>query len=72
MAKTVIDLDDDALEQARAALGTRTKRDTVNQALLSVARDERRRRAWAAELDLVRSGAYDDLLDPEIMRGAWQ
>lgn len=72
MAKTLIDLDDDALEQARAALGTRTKRDTVNQALLSVARDERRRRAWAAEMDLVKDGAYDDLLDPEIMRGAWQ
>lgn len=68
----MIDLDDDALEQARAALGTRTKRDTVNQALLRVARDERRRRAWVAEMDLVKSGAYDDLLDREIMRGAWQ
>lgn len=36
MAKTLIDIDDDLLEAARAALGTSTKKDTVNSALRSV------------------------------------
>ena len=37
MAKHLIDLDEDALAAARAALGTATMRDTVNQALRAVA-----------------------------------
>lgn len=33
MAKHLVDLDEDALSAAKAELGTRTLRDTVNQAL---------------------------------------
>lgn len=33
MTKRLIDVDDDALDAARARLGTRTIKDTVNQAL---------------------------------------
>lgn len=45
MTKRLIDVDDDALAAARAKLGTRTIKDTVNEALRSAARDRR------AELD---------------------
>jgi Arc/MetJ family transcription regulator len=38
MTKRLIDVDDDALEAARAELGTRTIKDTVNEALRRVAR----------------------------------
>ncbi|MGQ0465770.1 MAG: type II toxin-antitoxin system VapB family antitoxin [Sporichthyaceae bacterium] len=37
MARTVIDIDDDALVRAAAILGTTTKVDTVNQALRAIA-----------------------------------
>ncbi|MEV5499784.1 type II toxin-antitoxin system VapB family antitoxin [Nonomuraea fuscirosea] len=45
MAKTVIDLDDEALAEAARLLGTATKKDTVNTALREVV--ERRGRAEA-------------------------
>ena len=38
MTKRLIDVDDDALEAARAELGTRTIKDTVNEALRRAAR----------------------------------
>lgn len=41
--KHLVDLDEDALAGARLALGTRTIKDTVNQALRTAARDGRRR-----------------------------
>lgn len=34
MAKHLVDIDEDALSAARAELGTRTIRDTVNEALV--------------------------------------
>jgi Arc/MetJ family transcription regulator len=37
MATTVIDIDDEALEQARLYYGTATKKDTVNRALRDAA-----------------------------------
>lgn len=37
MAKHLVDIDEDALSAARAELGTRTIRDTVNQALARAA-----------------------------------
>lgn len=37
MTRTLIDVDDDALAQAAAVLGTSTKVDTVNEALRAVA-----------------------------------
>lgn len=47
MAKHLIQIDEDALDAARAELGTRTIRDTVNEALRRVAapRDGRVRKA---------------------------
>jgi len=37
MTKRLVDLDDDALAAARARLGTKTIKDTVNQALREAA-----------------------------------
>lgn len=42
MAKTVIDLDTEALQEAAEVLGTRTKVDTVNTALREIANRARR------------------------------
>jgi len=49
MSKTLIDLDDDLLDEATTALGTTTKRDTVNGALRKVVDESRARRAEALE-----------------------
>lgn len=67
MTKTLIDLDDVALGLAQQALGTATKRDTVNSALLEVAALAARRR------DLVWLCAEDhaDLLEPATMSKLW-
>ena len=43
MTTTQINLDDDALAEAAAVLGTRTKVDTVNTALRAVVAQERQR-----------------------------
>ncbi|WP_406191401.1 MULTISPECIES: type II toxin-antitoxin system VapB family antitoxin [unclassified Streptomyces] len=42
MSRTVIDLDDDALEAAAKELGTTTKHDTINTALREVTARYRR------------------------------
>lgn len=65
MARTVIDIDEDALKQAAAELGTTTKVDTVNAALREVA--NRRLR-----LELLSTIKNLDLGDDEVMRGAWR
>jgi Arc/MetJ family transcription regulator len=39
MTKRLVDIDDDALAQARARLGTETIKDTVNEALRRAAAD---------------------------------
>ena len=41
MTKRLIDVDDDALDAARAALGTRTIKDTANESLRRAARQRR-------------------------------
>jgi len=68
MTKTLIDVDDALLAKAAAALGTSTKKDTVNQALARVAR------IAAAEdlIEFARDGGLDNLQDPEVMKGAWR
>ncbi|NUS93322.1 MAG: type II toxin-antitoxin system VapB family antitoxin [Nocardia sp.] len=43
MARTVIDLDDELLTEVSKALGTRTKKETVNAALRDVLETRRRR-----------------------------
>jgi len=66
--KTVIDLDDEALELAAKELGTTTKKDTVNAALEFVA--SRRHRIEQLLDDPYAFGVGPDITDPEIMRTA--
>jgi Arc/MetJ family transcription regulator len=68
MAKTLIDIDEEALASARDALHTETKKDTVNAALREVASLAARRR----DLNRLTNGALPDLEDAEIMRDAWR
>jgi Arc/MetJ family transcription regulator len=49
MAKTLIDLDEDLLQEAMVALGTSTKKDTVHAALSRVVEESRARRGAALE-----------------------
>lgn len=53
--RTTVDVDLDAFERARAVLGTRGYKDTVNEALKAVDRGAQLRRA----ADLVRAGELD-------------
>ena len=66
MAKTLLDLDENLLAEAAAALGTATKKDTVTLALQKVSENARARRATALE-DLLATadvGGFDyDRLD---------
>jgi len=66
--KTVIDIDDEALELAARELGTSTKKDTVNAALAFVA--SRRRRIDELLGDPIALGVGPDIGDDEIMRQA--
>ena len=54
------DLDQDLLARAARVLGTKTKKDTVNEALRRVVQQEARRR----HVDELASGALPDLGDP--------
>ena len=68
MSTTQIDLDQALLAKAAAVLGTRTKKDTVNEALRRVVHDEIRRH----HVDELAGGALPDLADPEVMASAWR
>jgi Arc/MetJ family transcription regulator len=68
MTKTLIDIDDELLAGATVALGTTTKKDTVNQALARVIRIA----AFERQVEFAKQGGFDDLLDPEVMKGAWR
>lgn len=65
--RTVIDIDDEQLEAAKAVLGTTTKVETVNRALADVAQ-RAVRLAFLETLD----DAAADLGDDEVMSGAWR
>jgi Arc/MetJ family transcription regulator len=67
VARTLVDINEEALAAAAAELGTTTKVDTVNRALAEIAARPRR----LAALERLRTTA-DDLGDTEIMRGAWR
>ncbi len=58
MTKRLIDVDDDALDAARAQLGTRTIKDTVNQALRRAA--DQRSAALADALSVLADVDLDD------------
>ena len=68
IAKTLIEIDDEYLAAAQQALGTATKKDTVNAALREVAALAARRR----DLQRLTSGGLPDLEDEDVMRAAWQ
>lgn len=63
--KTMIDIDDQALQLAARELGTTSKKDTVNAALQFVA--QRRRRIEQTLSDPLGFGVGPDIADPEIM-----
>lgn len=66
MAKTLVDVDEELLSEATAALGTSTKKDTINEALRQAVETTRERRRRGLE-DLQRiadEGGFDfDRLD---------
>jgi Arc/MetJ family transcription regulator len=68
MAKTLVEIDDEYLAAAQQALGTATKKDTVNAALREVAALAARRR----DLHRLTSGGLPDLEDEDVMQAAWQ
>ena len=68
MAKTLVDLDEEQLAAAQEALGTATKKDTINAALRQVTAIAARRR----DLQRLVSGGLPDLADQDVMRAAWQ
>jgi Arc/MetJ family transcription regulator len=68
MTETLIDIDDELLAGATVALGTTTKKDTVNQALARVIRIA----AFERQVEFAKQGGFDDLLDPAVMKGAWR
>jgi len=55
----VIDLDDDMLADVAQALGTRTKKDTVNAALREVLESRRRALALTKLREATADGAFD-------------
>jgi Arc/MetJ family transcription regulator len=67
MAKTLIEIDDEYLLAAQEALGTTTKKDTVNAALREAAALAARRR----DIRRLISRGLPDLEDENVMRGAW-
>jgi Arc/MetJ family transcription regulator len=68
VAKTLIDIDEQAPAAAQDSLCTITKEDTVNAALREVATLAGRRR----DLKRLTDGGLPDLADAEIMREAWR
>ena len=68
MPKTLVDIDDELLHAVSAALGTRTKKDTVNEALREVMALHARRR----DLDWLRSGRVDAVANSDARAAAWQ
>jgi Arc/MetJ family transcription regulator len=68
VAKTLIDVDEQSLVAAQEALGTSTKKDTVNAALRAVTALAARRR----DLRRLVSDGLPDLADDQVMAAAWQ
>jgi Arc/MetJ family transcription regulator len=66
--KTLIDIDEAALQAAQNELQTTSKKDTVNAALAEVVQAAARRR----DLMRLREGVYADLLDDTVMSPSWQ
>jgi len=68
VTKRLIDIDDDSLNGAMAALDCATMKQTVNEALnLAI-----RIRAGLDHIDTLASGELSDIADAEVMAGAWR
>ncbi|TWJ11434.1 VapB protein of antitoxin of type II toxin-antitoxin system [Stackebrandtia albiflava] len=59
MSRTVIDLDDGLLSEVMQALGTTTKKETVNSALREVLEHRRRALALTRLREAAHSGGFD-------------
>jgi Arc/MetJ family transcription regulator len=68
VAKTLVDIDEDLLAAAQAALGTTTKKETVNAALAQAAALAARRR----DIERLCAGGLPDLADPTVTAAAWR
>jgi Arc/MetJ family transcription regulator len=68
MAKRLVDIDDELLEQATSILGASTMKETVNRALEEVVLADRRRR----HADRLEGMQGLDLAKPRVMSGAWR
>jgi len=66
--RTVVDINEDSLREARSALGTTTKVETVNRALAEVAALAARRR----DLKRLTRGDLASLSDQELYDTAWR
>ena len=69
MTKTLVDIDDELLEAARAALGTSTKKETVNTALREVVAARARSEAV---LKLIEWGQRNEPWDDSVRDRAWR
>ncbi|WP_415950324.1 type II toxin-antitoxin system VapB family antitoxin [Streptomyces sp. KLOTTS4A1] len=72
MAKTVIDLDEEALALAAEALGTKTKKDTVNAALADIGARLKRERALQDLIALDEEGAFEEIRELGYAERVWQ
>jgi Arc/MetJ family transcription regulator len=68
VAKTLVDIDESLLVAAQAALGTTTKKDTVNAALAQAAALAARRR----DIERLCAGGLPDLADTTVNSAAWR
>ncbi len=68
MARTVVDVNDELLDQAQEILEAGTKKDTINAALAHVVTEHARRH----EIEFWSRGGFGDLGDEEVMNEAWR
>jgi Arc/MetJ family transcription regulator len=68
VAKTLIDVDEERLAEARHLLGTRTKKDTINAALKEVVAAAARRR----DLARLAGGQLREFAASDARERAWQ
>lgn len=68
MPKRLIDLDDELLDESKAALGTTKITETVRAAL----REAIAARARTDQVEYLTSGGLESLTQPEVREAVWQ
>ena len=66
--KTTLEIDKEKVRRVAAILGTKTTTATVDAALDEIERNHKMR----ALIERAKSGAFDDLADPETRVGLWR